>query len=422
MSHPLPISGLTIWRLSIPMRAKFKHAAAERQCAEPLIVALELADRTIGYGETHPRPYVTGESPDDAIRAIREIFVPLLVETRPANFGEAIEAAANLPIVHPNSCGTGSQPADSCGTGFQPLTDSVKGFQPVTAARAAIELALLDAYGKAFGRSLEAVAGWLDEKWLGPPGSEGSARFSGVVSGEDPHHVARSIRRMRLLRLPHFKLKVGDEHDDERLAAAMRILGRGLRAGRITLRLDANGAWTLDQAMSRLSEWEALPITCVEQPLPKGDFAAWQKLAAATNLPLMADESLVTPDDAEALIVHRAASWFNIRISKNGGLIPAVRLVLLARRHNIECQLGCMVGETSILSAAGRWFLQLVPGIRIAEGSFGGFLLTGDVATRPLRFGWRGSWKPLRGPGLGVDVVPQQLDRFAAEGACVIPF
>jgi muconate cycloisomerase len=219
---------------------------------------------------------------------------------------------------------------------------------------------------------------------------------------------------MRWIRLPHFKLKVGDADDGRRVESAVRVLGRGLRNGRITLRLDANSAWTPEAARQRLSDWEALPITCVEQPLPRGDLAAWAGLAAATNIPLMADESLVTFEDGKSLIENRAASWFNIRISKNGGIIPAMRLAALARRHGIQCQMGCMVGETSILSAAGRWFLQLVPGIEIAEGSFGKFLLEDDVVNRSLRFGWAGGWRQVTGPGLGIDVSTEKLEAFSS--------
>jgi muconate cycloisomerase len=136
----------------------------------------------------------------------------------------------------------------------------------------------------------------------------------------------------------------------------------------------------------------------------------------------MADESLVTPDDAEALIVHRGASWFNIRISKNGGLIPAMRLACLARRHQIDYQLGCMVGETGILSAAGRWFLQMVPGVRFAEGSFGRFLLSEDITRPALRFGLGGHWKPMTGHGLGVEVDQGRLRRLSDQPPIDIPF
>jgi muconate cycloisomerase len=375
---------------------RFRHAAAERSTANPFVVAIELADRTVGYGETHPREYVTGESIESVIAAIKDVFLPILVNVHPKNFGEAIEAAANLPYL------------DEAG-------------RVVTAARAAVELALLDAYSRAFGRSLEHLAGYVDETLLGPPGSANSVRFSGVISGSEPERAARAIRRMRWARLRDFKIKVGDESDDERVRACVRVLGRSLTKGATSLRLDANGGWSLEDATRRLLVWESLPIACVEQPLPKGDIQNWANLARCTNVPLMADESLVTPDDAEALIVHRAASWFNIRISKNGGLIPALRLAALARRHRLDVQLGCMVGETSLLSAAGRWFLQLVPSVRFAEGSFGRFLLAEDISRRSLRFGLGGRWAPISGPGLGVVVDSARLEHLADQPPIELP-
>ncbi|HVP13583.1 MAG TPA: enolase C-terminal domain-like protein [Phycisphaerae bacterium] len=390
MANPLPIANLTVWRMAIPMRRKFKHATAERAVADPIVLAVELADHTVGYGETHPRPYVTGESHEGVLATIRDVFVPILLETRPANFGEALEAAAALPTV------------DDTG-------------RSITAARAAVELAVLDAYGQAFNRSLETLAGWLDDPQLGPPGSRNTVRFSGVVSGVEPRRAAWSIRKMRLFGLRDFKLKVGDEQDDERLDVAVRTLGGSLIQGRTSLRIDANGAWSLDQATERLRRWQTLPIACVEQPLAKTDPQSWAALARRTTLPLMADESLVTPQDAEDLIVDHRASWFNIRISKNGGLIPSMQLAATARRHNMQYQLGCMVGETSILSAAGRWFLQLVPNVRFAEGSFGSFLLRDDVIPKGIRFGFGGRWQPMTGPGLGLTIQPETLDRLAGQ-------
>jgi len=378
------------------MRTRFSHATAVRACAEPIIVGVELADHTVGYGETHPREYVTGESHDSVLATIREVFVPILVDLRPGNFGEVIEAAANLP-----------------------RTDARE--RVISAARAAVELALLDTYGRAFDRSLEALAGWLGESWLAAPGSRETVRYGGVVSNAPAKRAAWTVRKMRLVGIRDFKLKVGDAHDGDRLAAVVKALGRGLAEGRTTLRLDANGAWMPEEAASRLEQWEKLPITCVEQPLAKGDVNAWAALAGRTALPLMADESLVTSDDAEALIVNRAASWFNIRISKNGGLIPAMQLAAVARRHDIAYQLGCMVGETSILSAAGRWFLQMVPDVRFAEGSFGGFLLNDDVIARPIRLGFGGRWRPMRGPGLGVAVDVERLQRLCTEKPTRIP-
>jgi len=397
MSHPIVVARLSIHSLAIPMRRAFSHAAARRICAEPIVVRIELSDHTLGHGETHPRTYVTGESHQDVIETIREVFVPILVELRPANFGEVIEAAANLPVEDKNG-------------------------RVIAAARAAVELALLDAYGRAMRRSLASLAGYVEERWLGSVGSRSSVRFGVVISGMEPGRIGRFVRKVRLGMIRHFKLKVGDVDDQPRLEATVRALRRGLDRRSVTLVVDANGAWNLGQATEKLRAWEGLPITCVEQPLQKDAGPDWAALAAATRLPLMADESLVTAEDAEALIAQDGASWFNIRISKNGGLIPAMRLSAMARRHNVSYQLGCMVGETSVLSAAGRWFLQMVPGVRFAEGSYGRFLLRDGVVRRPLRFSLGGRWQPVGGSGLGIEVEAERLERLAVIPAVEIPF
>lgn len=391
-----PIARLRVWQLALPLKRKFSHAAAHRDLSNPIIVQVVTRDGVVGHGETHPRPYVTGENEESVIDDIRGVFCPMLAEVGPTHFGEAIEAAARLP------------------------TRDARG-RVITAARAAVELAMLDAYSRLFERSIASIAGWVSQTTLGPPGSARRARYSGVISSDDPRKATRTARLFRLAGFRHFKVKVGDENDDARVGAVAKVLGRGLTRGDVTLRLDANGAWSLDEATMKLQDWESLPITCVEQPLSRGRIEDWTELTCRTNLPLMADESLVTVEDADELIARGAASWFNVRISKNGGLIPALELALRAVDSHLDVILGCMVGETSILSAAGQWFLRLVPGVEIAEGCFGRFLLSDDVVTRPLCFGCGGSWRPMDGPGLGVEVREDRLARYAITEPLELP-
>jgi muconate cycloisomerase len=168
-------------------------------------------------------------------------------------------------------------------------------------------------------------------------------------------------------------------------------------------------------AMQALKEW---PIAFIEQPMAREHDAHLPDLKAATPAGLMHDESLVTPQDAERLLEAGVADAFNIRISKNGGFLASLRLAHFARKNDIAYQLGCMVGETSILSAVGRHFIESVPGIAFAEGSYGRFLLQGDVTRRMLTFGYGGRVRPMSGPGWGVTVDPAQLRRFA-EGRVV---
>ena len=143
-------------------------------------------------------------------------------------------------------------------------------------------------------------------------------------------------------------------------------------------------------------------------------------LKACVNTPLMYDESLVTMDDANRLIEQKVADAFNIRISKCGGLLPSLRLAHLAHKHGVTIQLGCMVGETSILSAAGRRFLEMAPGVRFAEGWHGTLLISNDVVRKSLRFGYGGRGRALGPYGLGIVVERARLESLCLDRPIVL--
>jgi muconate cycloisomerase len=217
---------------------------------------------------------------------------------------------------------------------------------------------------------------------------------------------------MKCFRLRDFKLKVGGADDDQRVQTVMDVLGKAIDKDMATLRLDANGAWDVATASDCLGRWKDVPISAVEQPLAKGAEKDLKQLRMAVRTPLMYDESLLTLQDAEDLVVRQVADYFNLRLSKNGGFLATLRLVEFARRHQVQYQLGCMVGETSILSAAGRKFIELVPDIAFAEGSYGRFLLRDDVGRPRVRFGLGGKVKPLNGLGWGVTVDAEAIGRL----------
>lgn len=377
--------------LAIPLRKPFRHAAHERSVADPLVVEVELADGTRGYGETLPRPYVTGETIETVVESIRDPLMLEVANLHPETFAEALERIDALPS------------HDELG-------------QIITAARAGLELALLDAYSRHFTKPISEAVNWLGLPGFGTPGSLNSVTYSGVVSGEHPTRVRGSIRKMRWYGLRDFKLKVGEYEDIERVAAAVKQLGRGLKSRKLSLRLDANGGWDRQIAIDRMSALSDQPLACVEQPLPRGKELDLVAIKRAVTLPILHDESLVTMGDAERLVSLRVADAFNIRLSKNGGFLVSIRLAHFCRKHEILYQLGCMVGETSILSAAGRRFLECVPDVRFAEGSYGRFLLRGDVVDRPVRFGWGGKPAPLSGLGWGITVNPDLLSRYTPDG------
>jgi L-Ala-D/L-Glu epimerase len=121
---------------------------------------------------------------------------------------------------------------------------------------------------------------------------------------------------------------------------------------------------------------------------------------------------LCTIDDAKKLAEEQACRMFNIRISKCGGIINSIKIARIAKAAGILCQLGCQVGETSVLSAAGRHFASCVDGIRYLEGSYSKFLLMEDVAKENVNFEYGGRAVMLKGPGLGVTIDESILDKY----------
>lgn len=399
MSAPLRIRRVQVFPLAIPLRLRFEHAATSRDVADPVVVRLTAEApyaKHVGHGETLARRYVTGETAETVCDDVIELFAPHLLDFRPGSFAEAVQFAHELPTLFHGRL--------------------------VNAARCAVELALLDLAGRVFRRRPSDVTGWLDFPGFEPPGCLSEARYSGMIVGRTPRRLAALLRLQRCYGLRDYKIKVGVEGWEGRLEWAHRILRAGLERGTLTVRADANGAWNLEQARAALPTLQRFGVTALEQPLPATEDAELPALAKATPCDLIADESLLTIEDVDELIEARAVRVLNIRLAKNGGLLPALEIAHRALVAGLDIQLGCLVGETSLLTAAGVAFLEACPSVRFVEGAFGRFLLRADVTRRPLRFGRGGRIRPPAGPGLGIEVSERALHRLATTSVRPVNF
>lgn len=372
-------AALDIYHSRIPMRG-FEHAAARRDVAEAVLVRIGFSDGTEGWGETLPRPYVTGEDMDSVPRDLEQTLWPAIagrecgegsLPSPPAE--EAAGSPARLPPI------AGETPAP-----------------PIPAAGCAIDLAM--------------SAPWLANAALRP---RIAARVSGVLGSANPAKTLKRLTLFRLFGLRDFKLKLGlgEEVDRENLRLVHARLGKAVAAGKCTLRVDINGGWDAASTPGRIAALVPFGVRVVEQPA-FCSAVELVELARQCELPLMADESLVTRDDARTLL-SEPGIWWNIRLSKNGGLAACAGLAAMARKAGVKYVIGCMVGESGILSAAQRRLLQLVEPPVFVEGNYGRFLLRDDLISPSPRFGYGGRLKALRGPGLGVRVDVRKLLRYA---------
>jgi muconate cycloisomerase len=267
------------------------------------------------------------------------------------------------------------------------------------AAFCALETALLDAAGRTWDLPVMDLIG---------PKVRTSLEYSAVIPLMSPEQMRQILLLVKMNHMRFVKLKVGTDSDLETLRLVRDQLGDD-----VDIRVDANSAWTPSEAIARLREMQPYRISAVEQPVAKTDFAGLKQVSEAVQIPVIADESLCNEDDAKSLIDLKACRVFNIRLSKCGGLGAATRIRQMAEAAGILCQLGCHVGETSILSAAGRHFALTMPQLSYVEGSFSPYLLVRDVVSQPVVFNGGGVAYELPGPGLGIEVLPRALDALA---------
>jgi muconate cycloisomerase len=224
---------------------------------------------------------------------------------------------------------------------------------------------------------------------------------------------------MRLYRFQHVKLKVDREGAVRAAKLARRLLRR-----QVDLRVDANMAWEIDEALHLVRELRALGVEWFEQPVAADDVAGLARLVRETSAGITVDEGFTDRDSLQNLISHRACTGVNVRISKCGGLVAAHARCREALDAGLMLQVGCQVGESSLLSAAHLTLLSalasIAPGVRYAEGCFGRHLLREDPASPAVQFGYAGR-PPARpsGPGLGVQVDKEMLERWTVDEAHV---
>ena len=221
-------------------------------------------------------------------------------------------------------------------------------------AQCALDMAAHDWYGKVLDKPLYQVWGLtLDHIPL-----------SNYTIGMDEIPVMQD--KLRAIDFPVYKIKLGTS-DDVAIVKALRQVTQA------PFRVDANGAWTVDQTISYSSQLKALGVEFIEQPLAASDWDGMKALHGQCALPLIADESCQVEGD-----IDRCAEVFdgvNIKLAKCGGLTPARRMIAQARSYGLKVMCGCMTESSVGISAIA----QLLPLLDYVDMD-GALLISNDPA------------------------------------------
>jgi muconate cycloisomerase len=379
------IAELTVFHVRIRLKKPGRHASHARSDTDSIVVRCRLDEGRIGWGEGLPREYVTGETIETALAQARDTHWQSQLGGSFASLGEAIAVCERISPVRP----TGAR--DCFGHSL----------------KCALELSILDAAARADGVPLSRVTGLVPEA-IAIAKSRDAVRYSGAITTSGKWGQRIKAWKMRLFGFHQVKVKVGadDVDDADALRRIRRIVGP-----KVDLRLDANEAWACENLEAKLAPLLPYEITSLEQPVPHKDVEGLAALRSRIPVPIMLDESLCSATDAQTAIELGLCDLFNLRLSKCGGFIASLRLAAMAHRAGLGFQLGCQVGETGILSAAGRHFAASVDEIRSLEGSYDRFLVRERLTREDLTFGYGGHAPALSEPGLGIHIDQRQLQQ-----------
>ena len=248
-------------------------------------------------------------------------------------------------------------------------------------ARCALDLALHDRLGKQLGLPLYQLLG------LPTPAVIPSSFTIAIDTPESMAKLALDIPQAKVL-----KIKLGSDDDTARI--------RAVREARpdVSLRVDANAGWTVENAVEHIRALEPYNIELIEQPLPKEQIDQMGDLQKATEIPIVADESVQTMSDIERLAAT-GVRGVNLKLMKMGGLVPGVAMLRRARELGLLIMLGCMI-ETSLgttamahLTGLAQW-VDLDAPLLISNDPFDGLTYSQNLGVQvPNRVGIGATYK-----------------------------
>lgn len=342
-------------RLELPLRHTFRISRSAIEVAENVLLSIEHEGLT-ARGEAHPADYY-GESVV-GVHAALEAFARWLAED-----GSRAALGAARAIAEAGGAGylEASRKAERL---FARLPEETK---ECRSALAAIDMALHDLAGQLSGRPVWALLG------AEPSRAPATSFTIAIASLEEMLGYVADAERY-----PVLKIKLGTGRDVEVVRAVREATDK-------VLRLDANAAWSADEAIGILRALTDCRLELVEQPVPPGAPAALRRVREAADVAVFADESCVVPGDVEALA--GVVDGVNIKLSKCGGLARAMGMVARARELGLGVMVGCFV-ESSVAIAAAAHLSPLADvadldgNLLIAEEPFEGVKL--DDGARPV--------------------------------------
>lgn len=355
----MAISAIRVYAFTIKLSSPFTTALGTTSEKEEIILQVEEERGTGGWGEASPSTTILSSTSRSVIAAL-DLIAPSLIGEDPRRI-EWLNCQMDRLL-------RGNEPA-----------------------KAAVDIALHDLVGNLWGEPVWRLLGGYEVERVDTDYTISMASLEEMVAEA----------RKRLQEGFHtLKIKVGT--DPVRDVKVVRSIREAV-GEEVGLRIDANQGWTPQQAIWALERMADLDIQFIEQPVKAEDIAGLRYVRQAGPIPVMADESVFTPEDALRVIREEAADYINIKLMKSGGLFKACQIAAIAQAASVRCMIGGMV-ETNLSATAAVHFAMAKGNVAFRDLDMG-LLPEERLVTRGGTSVRDGFHYPSAGSGLGIQEV-----------------
>lgn len=309
----MKITNIRFAKLIVPLITPFKTSMRTVENIEDLVVIIETDSGEIGYGSAPSTPVITGDTHGSIIAAIETIIFPKLRGMEVENLNGIIDVIQYSMMNN-------------------------------TSAKAAVELAIYDLWGKLYNAPLYKLLGGGDNNTL---------TTDITISVDDIDKMVSDSIQAVDDGFTILKIKVGTDIklDIERIKAIHQAVDND-----VSLRLDVNQGWSAKQTVYTANHLEniGVQLELIEQPVSADDIAGLKYIYDRIHTPIMADESAFSPKQVIELITSHSVDIINIKLMKTGGISNAIKIADIAKTYQVDCMIGCMLEGSIGVSAAAH--------------------------------------------------------------------
>ena len=364
----MKISKILCYKVNIPFRRPFEVWRGTAETKNHVIIEIETDEGITGIGEASPFLYYAPETQED-VSATLTHYIPELIMGR-----NPFEMEALTDLLH----------------------HTIDGHH---FSKAAVEMALWDIIGKKLDVPLYQLLGGKCRP---------TVPLVAILMSNALDELAREAQTWVDEGFSKIKVKIGYgvEKDIAKVRAVREAVGPD-----VSIRVDAEEAYDLKQSLAAARRLQDYDIELLSQPIPRHNYHDMANLRESTDIPILVDESIVTPEDVLLAARLGTGDLVNIKVVKSGGIINAKRMAAIAQAAGKGCLVGSMLemGPGTLFAAH---FAVSTINVTYANEIIGPLMLVDDVLEQPLQI-IDGELSLPKSPGLGIELDRSKLDKYS---------